>query len=83
MTDRVTLTKRLMQALFGAWDIKLYLDTHPDDEEMAKLFEQYACKSCELMKQYEDCFGPLSQYCAYGEQWLKSPWPWDAFKGVC
>ncbi len=77
MTDRETLLKKLSALQFAAWELHLYLDTHPDDFEALELHKKYACKSKELAELYESKYGPLRSMSGSGEMWLKNPWPWD------
>ena len=67
-------------------ELNLYLDTHPEDTEAFRLFQQYSRTAAEARQRYEAQYGPLSQmtqtqYDSY--TWLDSPWPWEyAQKGV-
>ena len=61
-------------AAFAAWELRLYLNTHPNDEEALKLFRKL-CKEAEepnyatsFLK--DDC-------CTTGWGWVKNPWPWE------
>jgi spore coat protein JB len=63
------------QALaFAAWELRLYLNTHPDDCEALRLFEEYECTLRE--KSYATTFVPGCK----GRNrwnWLDDPWPWE------
>lgn len=68
----------IMEADFFAQDLKLYLDTHPDDTRAVEMFReavrQYkACKAA-----FEDSFYPLTA-CSAGQNgtwdWLDGVWP--------
>lgn len=58
---------------FAAWEIRLYLDTHPSDERALHLYREL-CEQC-----------PCQNYacvCAQGESthcwnWVDDPWPWE------
>jgi len=61
-------------------DLHLYLDTHPHDSEVTRIFKHY----CELLekskKHYVAKFGPLTLADAVQDNryvWLQDPWPWD------
>jgi len=61
-------------------DLHLYLDTHPHDAEVTRIFGHY----CELLekskKHYVAKFGPLTLADAVQDNrytWLDDPWPWD------
>lgn len=74
------LLKKIQCYNFAAYDMLLYLDTHPTDKKAFKMFQDLVKKTKELIKQYEEEFGPLSQFGAAGQDcfnWLESPWPWE------
>lgn len=77
MTDRDTLLQKLSALQFAAWELHLYLDTHPDDCDALELNEKYGAKSKELTEVFESKYGPLKAMSGSGEMWLKNPWPWD------
>lgn len=66
---------------FACTDIGLYLDTHPDDGEMIKLWNQYRKQADQWKKEYETRYGPLTQtgenMNVYPWAWNMSPWPWE------
>ncbi len=65
---------------FAAYDMLLYLDTHPDDKKGFRMFKELVEKFKKLKREYEDTFGPLEPYSAarYGTfKWLEEPWPWE------
>lgn len=65
---------------FAAYDLLLYLDTHPDDRKVFQLFKELVEKLKKLKKEYETEYGPLTPYSAAGQasfNWLESPWPWE------
>lgn len=72
------LLKAVSEADFFAQDLKLYLDTHPDDSRAAEMYveavKQY--KACKMA--FEDCFYPLTAYSAgdhgCGWDWLNGVW---------
>lgn len=77
MTEREALLKKLSALQFASWELHLYMDTHPCDEDALEMHRRYTCKSEELKKLFESKYGPLSHISGSGEQWLKNPWPWD------
>ena len=77
MTKRETLLKRLSAAQFTQWELHLYLDTHPSDLQALALFKKCEAKYRMLRNEFEEQYGPLSQFDAVGAEWLKDPWPWD------
>lgn len=71
-----------LQAIdFALVDLTLYLDTHPNDYEAIRQFNELSLKRRKLKKQYETQFGPLQQYgnsySQYPWDWSKTPWPWQ------
>jgi len=73
-----------LQALcFVLTELGLYLDTHQDDKEAFRLFQQYASLAEEGKRRYEAAYGPLTQVSAALHDhynWLNSPWPWEYSK---
>ena len=80
MTDREMLMKKLSTYLFAAYDLQLYLDTHPNDEGAIKKMNMYKEKAAPLIKQYEEKFGPLKKSATESNNWswIKAPWPWES-----
>lgn len=70
-----------LQALnFILVELGLYLDTHPNDQEAFRLFQQYAALYQEGRVRYEEQYGPLRQISAAADDrytWLDDPWPWN------
>ena len=62
------------QALsFAAWEMRLYLNTHPDDENALQMYQQL----CRQMKSpsYACVFAPCSSNGTWN--WIQDPWPWE------
>ena len=55
----------LMELDFVCLDLRLYLDTHPNDEVAQEYYEEYRHK-CEMAKQEHK-----------ESNWVSSPWPWE------
>lgn len=55
---------------FAAWDVRLYLDTHPNDERALQLFAQLCQQPT-----YASAFLPCAQ--GYAWPWVDAPWPWE------
>lgn len=65
---------------FVAHEINLYLDNHPNDMKMLKLYHEYIKKAKQLTKEFEEKFGPLevkNTNCNIPFQWIEGPWPWQ------
>ena len=71
----------LSAVAFAAHELNLYLDLHPEDQSMLALFNDYRRKSNELIKEYEENYGPLtvSSDALEGNTftWEKDTWPWE------
>lgn len=74
-----------LQALeFVIGELGLYLDTHPDDDEAFRLFQEYVAMEREGRKRYEAMHGPITLMAAAdGEKftWINDPWPWEMKRG--
>ncbi|WP_010650128.1 spore coat protein CotJB [Oceanobacillus massiliensis] len=66
---------------FVVLELNLYLDTHPDDYEAIKQFNDLSKRSMELKIQFEQQFGPLmhfgKSFSGYPWNWNDTPWPWQ------
>lgn len=73
--------KRAIQSYnFAAYDMLLYLDTHPDDKKAFAIFSSLSEKTKELKAAYQAKYGPLSIKSAARQDkfnWTKGPWPWE------
>ena len=78
--DKQNTLLKLQSYHFAAYDMLLYLDTHPDDKKAFEIFKDLVSKFKSLKAQYEKEFGPL---CAFSTadsasfNWIDSPWPWE------
>ena len=72
------LMRKLSEAMFFADDLKLYLDTHPDDSRALRMFRE-ACKNSDACREvFEKRFYPLmagSSDCENEWEWLNGVWP--------
>jgi len=66
---------------FACVDASLYLDTHPDDVEAIRYFQEHNRLYTEAMNVYAKVFGPLTiahaRYCDTYWDWVNQPWPWQ------
>ena len=69
---------KAQEAAFTAWELRLYLNTHPCDREALKLFRSL-CKDAEA-DSYATAFldDDLSAW-----RWVESPWPWEYEANCC
>ena len=71
---------------FAVDDVKLFLDTHPCNEEALSYFQEYSRLRNEALKEYAAYYGPLTidtavYSCADRWDWINEPWPWQ--EGGC
>ncbi len=76
------LKRRIYELDFAIHELVLYLDSHPTSRRATELLEEYRKKRGELIKLYEENFGPY--ICTTDDvtskgcwEWLKGPWPWE------
>lgn len=65
---------------FAAYDLLLYLDTHPTDKRAFSMFADLVKKLKTEKSNYEEQFGPLEAYNSASFstfKWLDSPFPWE------
>lgn len=85
MSDREMLLCRLSGAQFAAWEMHIYLDTHPDDQRAIASRRAYEEQANALRQEYEEKYGPITSPDGYGDgrwNWVNSPWPWENPKEV-
>ena len=79
--EREALLYQVMQYKFALIELNLYLDTHPNDKEMIKLYNKYLKTEKQMCDKYESMFGPLTVDSNYLDKntwvWDNSPWPWE------
>ena len=65
---------RLQQEAFRAWELRLYLNTHPDDQQALALWKCLCSDACK--DNYATAF---TGDCCHGDcwKWLDDPWPWE------
>ena len=70
-----------LQALeFVVLELGIYLDTHKDDAEAFKLFQQFSAMEKAAKAAYESKYGPITKEAAAtcgSYRWLSEPWPWN------
>ena len=71
---------------FAVDDVKLFLDTHPCDQNALAYFQEYSRMRNEALKEYAKYYGPLTidtaaESCADRWNWINEPWPWQ--EGGC
>ncbi len=59
---------------FAAWELRLYLNTHPCDRQALELFRHY-CRRGDLPNYA--CAFAFDDGCAERWSWTDAPWPWE------
>lgn len=79
MSERDRLLRRIATIDFAIVELHLYMDTHPNAENINSKLREYEEKSTILRKEYEEKYGPLIPNNIDGNQWawISNPWPWD------
>ena len=79
--DRECLLKELQGLDFKLYDLQLYLNTHPFDEEALALYQDTADEAMDVREEYESKYGPLTidsiPMNANSWVWDNGPWPWE------
>lgn len=86
-TAREKLLNRINEVSFAVDDILLYLDTHPSCEKALAFYQECAEERKKLMKEYAQCYGPLTiddaiESCDNAWKWAEQPFPWET-EGGC
>ena len=77
MVERNRLLHKLQAAKFAAWELHLYLDTHPCDKTANEMFRKYTDEAKMLKREFEQKYGPLTVSDSNNADWLCDPWPWE------
>ena len=63
VADRNALLKKIGEISFTLDDLRLFLDTHPLDDNAIQLYQENITQRKQLLKQYADEFEPLTTDC--------------------
>ncbi len=81
MNSRKNELMKLSSVQFSAWELHIYLDTHPNDQNAIKMYNEYMSEYKTMLQEYENKYGPITaSQNSIAEDWLKDPWPWDVGK---
>ena len=83
MNERNKLLQKLSAVQFAVWELHLYLDTHPCDQNAVTLCRKHEAEADMLRKEYTEKYGALTAECCNTTEWLSDPWPWDYTGGNC
>lgn len=69
----------ITEVSFVLVDVALFLDTHPDDKAAMAYYDKYKRERMEAVKEYENMYGPLTNYSVNSPEWswIDDPWPWE------
>ena len=59
---------------FATWEVRLFLDTHPNDTEAIAAYGEL-CAQSGCVSNYA-CL-PESMYDSGCWEWINNPWPWE------
>lgn len=79
--EREELLEEISALEFVIADLKLFLDTHPCDQDVLKIYSEYVRQVKELRAQFTAFYGPLMAESYEPEDhwaWINEPWPWNA-----
>lgn len=64
---------------FYLYELNLYLDTHPKDNQALELFKKYTELKKSAYETYIEKYGPITADQSSGESfnWVNDPWPWE------
>lgn len=83
--NRRELFEYINQISFAVDDVKLFLDTHPENQKALDYFQKYKEKRMEALKEYAEVYGPLTVDTVNENSdcwnWINEPWPWQ--EGGC
>lgn len=79
MKSRREKLLRLSAVQFAAWELHLYLNTHPNDEQLTLRYKELEAEYQRLLSDFENEYGPIIMP-ATGNAWLEEPWPWETAK---
>ena len=79
VSEQEIMMKRIASIDFAVVELNLYMDTHPDDQEVNAKLNDYREQSAELRKQYQEKYGPITSKSIEDNRWgwISDPWPWN------
>lgn len=84
--SRDLLMQKINESSFAAYDMLLYLDTHPCDEKAMDYYQERLAERKEALAEYTKNFGPLladdADTCGEIWKWGQQPFPWEK-EGAC
>lgn len=79
MSEQELMLRRISTLDFAIVELSLYMDTHPDDQEVNMKLNDYKEKNNALREQYQAKYGPISSKNMEENRWrwISDPWPWN------
>lgn len=79
MSKREILLRKISSYAFAIYELKLYLDTHPNCRKTIAKIEEYEAKLAPLRQEYVNEYGPLFSNENKKDYWtwVNAPWPWE------
>lgn len=77
--EQMALFEEIGQLSFVLDEIRLFLDTHPNDGDALELYGKYGSKRKEAVETYTKKYGPIEAYdvnTESGWSWIDEPMPW-------
>lgn len=78
--EQARLKRMIDELSFALDDTRLFLDTHPDNQEALMYYERTMQLRNRAVRDYTNKFGPVSQYdinLSNGWTWNDCPLPWN------
>ena len=81
MNEQAKMLTNIDALGFAMTDLNLYLDINPNDQNAINLFNQYRVQKEDLLKTYQNNYGPLllnsDILTTIPWAWDNQPWPWE------
>lgn len=77
--NKQRLLREIQRCNFALTEARLYLDSHPTDQEALLYFQKMENRLAEARAAYEEKYGTIATD-ADGKlrwTWVDSPWPWE------
>lgn len=80
--EALALLESLRAVSFVTDELRLFLDTHPNDRQAEALFLENANARADLIREYTAKYGAIAAYdpspSATGWGWTEAPMPWES-----
>ena len=74
------LLKQIYDVGFAVDEVKLFLDTHPNDMAALNYYKKYRETLHNLTEEFNEKYGPLTADNMLANNqwtWINGPWPWE------